>query len=205
MSSMTASGLALKRPPHILLLMARLPRFRPSMTAPEQAARDPRQEAACHGRGRRHRRRRRRAGGGIRDRHDSSAMRETPPAPRRSSWRSASRRSRAGRWPRSRSPIAPLRLPDLAFRDAAGNAAASRRLARAHRAAQPVGHLVRALPQGDAGARRARGRSSAGRLSRWSRSISIPATPTSRVPGSRRSASADSAITPTPAPRFFRT
>ena len=30
----------------------------------------------------------------------------------------------------------------------------ARRLARPHRAAEPVGHLVRALPQGDAGARR---------------------------------------------------
>ena len=32
------------------------------------------------------------------------------------------------------------------------------RLARPHRAAQPVGHLVRAVPQGDAGARRAEGK-----------------------------------------------
>jgi hypothetical protein len=47
-------------------------------------------------------------------------------------------------------PISPSAMPR--GRDA------SRRLARAHRAVQPVGHLVRALPQGDAGARRARGK-----------------------------------------------
>ena len=46
-------------------------------------------------------------------------------------------------------PAARPRLPRRGRRRAA-----SRRLARAHGAAQPVGHLVRALPQGDAGARR---------------------------------------------------
>ena len=51
----------------------------------------------------------------------------------------------------------PVRLPDLVFRDADGAERRSGGLARAHRAAQPLGHLVRALPQGDAGARCARG------------------------------------------------
>ena len=41
---------------------------------------------------------------------------------------------------------------------------ASGRLARPHRAVQPVGHLVRALPQGDAGARRARRQARRARL-----------------------------------------
>ena len=50
----------------------------------------------------------------------------------------------------------PLQVPDLAFQDASGKPLDSRPLARAHGAAQPVGHLVRALPQGNAGARRAR-------------------------------------------------
>ena len=54
-----------------------------------------------------------------------------------------------------------MRLPDLAFTDADGKPAHARRLAGHDRAAQPVGHLVRALPQGDAGARRAAGASSA--------------------------------------------
>ena len=51
----------------------------------------------------------------------------------------------------------PIRLPDLAFRDGRRHRTPSRRLARTHGAVQSVGHLVRALPQGDAGARRIAG------------------------------------------------
>ena len=62
-------------------------------------------------------------------------------------------------------------------------AAHARRLPGQDRAAEPVGHLVRAVPQGDAGARCAAGASSAATSSRWSRSTSTRATWTSRRPG----------------------
>ena len=51
----------------------------------------------------------------------------------------------------------PLKLPDLVVPGRQRQAADPRQLARPHGAAQPVGHLVRALPQGNAGARRAAG------------------------------------------------
>ena len=52
---------------------------------------------------------------------------------------------------------APKRPPDLAFQRRKRSAQDAGRLARQDRAVQPVGHLVRALPQGNAGARRAAG------------------------------------------------
>ena len=70
---------------------------------------------------------------------------------------SGSRRWRAARWRRVAVAEAPIRLPDAGLQDADGARKHAGRLARPHRAAQPVGHLVRALPQGDAGARRAAG------------------------------------------------
>ena len=53
-------------------------------------------------------------------------------------------------------------------------------LARQDGAGEPVGDLVRALPQGNARARRPAGQARRARISRWSRSISTPATPKSR-------------------------
>ena len=50
---------------------------------------------------------------------------------------------------------APKALPALAFQDGNGAPKTARRLARPDGAVQPVGHLVLALPQGNAGARRA--------------------------------------------------
>ena len=51
----------------------------------------------------------------------------------------------------------PRRVPDLAFRDGSGKPIAARRLSRPHRSPEPLGDLVRALPQGNAGARPAAG------------------------------------------------
>ena len=81
----------------------------------------------------------------------------------------------------------------------------ARRLARPHRAAEPVGDLVRALPQGNAGARRpgaqARRREfrGGGHQHRHPRSRQAEGT------GSSTSASRRSPITPTPTPRCSRT
>ena len=96
--------------------------------------------------------------GGIRDRHVPRQSAATPPC-------RAGASRRPGGWRRSRAaksrPCVPATgrcaLPDLAFRDGSGSERQPRRLARAHRAAQPVGDLVRPMPQGDAGARRAAG------------------------------------------------
>ena len=66
--------------------------------------------------------------------------------------------------------------PMLAFKDASGSAQDARRLARPDRAVEPVGDLVRALPQGDAGARRACRPSSAAPDFEVVRSTSTPAT-----------------------------
>ena len=64
----------------------------------------------------------------------------------------------------------------------------AQRLARPYRAPQPLGDVVRALPQGNAGARRPRKRARRTELSRSSRSTSTPATRKSRWPFSRTSA-----------------
>ena len=179
---MMASGLVAKRPPHILLLMARLPQAFACYDRIRSGARTPRQEAARHGRSpaaspaspsgwRRYT-----GSAGL----QAMRRRRRPARPAVGAGAAAGAARRAARSPRSRSPSTPVRLPASPSRTAAGAAQASRRLARPHRAAQSVGHLVRALPQGDAGARRACRQSSAARTSRWSRSTSTPATPTSR-------------------------
>ena len=62
---------------------------------------------------------------------------------------------------------APEALPEVKFQDASGQGAHARRLARQGRAPQPVGDLVPALPQGDAGARPAAEGDWAPTNSRW--------------------------------------
>ena len=116
---MMASGPDEKRPPHILLLMivllARLPRFKRNVT---EAAR---QATIFPDPGGRHCRARRRSGGGIRDCSPDRqcGRRQGLPA---GSWRWPARSPpwRAARWRRSMWPSSPLLIPDLAFQDAAG-------------------------------------------------------------------------------------
>ena len=67
---------------------------------------------------------------------------------------------------------APEDLPEVKFQDATGQGAHARRLARQGRAPQPVGDLVPALPQGDAGARPAAAGDGLATSSRWWRSAS---------------------------------
>ena len=90
------------------------------MTGPVETSANPRQEAACHGRGRRHRRRspsgsRRYTGSGR-----SSAMRATRPAG--PAVELAQRLAPLARGEVAAFVVAeqPLRLPDIGFRDAAG-------------------------------------------------------------------------------------
>ena len=127
-----------------------------------------------------------------------------PPAGRRSSW--------PGVWPRWRA----ARSPPFVVRRAAAAAARSRlprrrrqpseprRLARPHRAGQSVGHLVRALPQGNAGARRAAKASSAGRDFEVVAVNIDTRDPASRAPGSRRSASTGSRYYADPTAKVFQ-
>ena len=185
--------------------MARLPRFAPSHDRTRSSSASPRQEATCHGRGRRRRRRRSRAGGGIRDRHASSAMRETRPAARRS--KLAQRIAPLARGEVAavrRSPTSRCACPTSPSATPPGNARHLADWRGRTRAAQSVGHLVRALPQGDAGARGARAQARRAGISRWSRSISTPATPRSRKPGSRRSASTGLAYYADPSAKVFQ-
>ena len=84
------------------------------------------------------------------------------PAGRRARGAARAARARRGRGASAiaTEPQAPARAR---LRGRRRQAAHARRFPGQDRAAEPVGHLVRAVPQGDAGARRAAGASSAGR------------------------------------------
>ena len=120
------------------------------------------------------------------------------------SWPSGSRRWRAAKSRRVEHRGRAEALPDLAFTRRRRQAAHARRLPRPHRAAEPVGHLVRAVPQGDAGARRAAGqarrRQFRGRGGQYRHAQSRQAE--GLAEGGRRSSS--SPISPIRAPRCSR-
>ena len=147
--------------------------------------------------------RRDRARGGIRDRRDAAQCGPTrlPPVGRAGQAPRAAR-ARRGRGDRHRDRAEAAARSCLHRRRRP--AAQALGFPRPHRAAEPVGHLVRAVPQGDAGARRAAGEARRRASSRWSPSTSTRAISTSRRPGSTRSASSGSATSPIRAPRCFR-
>ena len=120
----------------------------------------------------------------------------TRPAGRRSQPPRGSRRWRMAKSPPLAVAQTPFRVPDLAFKDAAGRERTLADWRGRTRAAQPVGHLVRALPQGNAGARRARRRPRRPEIRGRRRQYRHPRSRKSRRPSSRRSASPTSPITP---------
>jgi len=96
---------------------------------------------------------------------------------------------------------APLRLPDSPSRTPTA-AQKAIRLARAHRAGEPVGHLVRALRK-EMPALESLQTKLGGPDFEWSPSTSIPATPKNEEFPERRHLTG-SAISATKKPRFFR-
>ena len=151
-----------------------------------------------------HCRRRGRAGGGIRDQPVARQIGRRPglPAGGRDGAADRAVRPRRGRRHDRGGAADPAAGHDLPRRHR--RRAQAVRLARAHRAVQSLGHLVRALPQGDAGARRTAGQARRRRFRGGRGEYRHARSGQAAAPGSRRSASSGSPITPTPPPRCFR-
>ena len=199
---MSGSGSAPKRPPHILLLMMRPPRFVVDDRAIRPAASRSRAApgAFCRG-GRRHSGR---AGGGIRDcppakqsgrRGLRAGGRDRRPDRAAGAWRS--RGARRGADAVSAFPISPSRMPKATSGRSRIGAAAPSSSTSGRPGACPAARRCRRST-------RSTGRAGRARVSRWSPSISTPAMPKSRSLFSRTPASSTWPIIPTRAPRCFR-